>query len=441
MYVSLIIFLSHLLNACLHTVFYYKTIGLSHRWKGLRLICIIVIYSILSTAATTADNSSPWGISIYFVIVILYPVLFLGGRLRERLFWGIICCAMAQFANILSIYVSSDNMWDLFGEKLNTILLVVVLIKMIYVVLAMFIVHLNTSGKHYIPHKYWIGTIICPFAIVICMTIVFNFDIWFADDPKLYSYTIVFTLVFLVVWILLYFVYYLGCKYFFKVNEANMLAVQNDMIERYILQKQASGELIKILSHDLKHSLVEWRALAEEKDDEAVLKSISEYERQLFSTQMINVENDSANAIINQKLLEARQANVKFQIDGVFYKDLILSKLDVCSLLGNLLDNAIEAAVKAETEDLRCVRLSIKRKDNLLILAVKNGYAAQPVLENGTFTTNKKDKERHGIGMISINYVVDKYNGAVHSTFEDNWFKTTIMLSGYQTLETSLGID
>lgn len=433
--ITIMIF-GNLLNTCLHTFFYYKTIGLSHKCKGYRLVIVILFIAVILAVETAIGSFTLWGIVLCFIIVILYPIIFMGGRFKERILFGIVSCLMTQFSNIISFaIVSPDMMWDLSKFTRHIPLLICALItNVVYAILMMFIIHLDTVGKRYIPRKYWTGIIICSVIMIVCVTTVFNLDSWLADDSKLYTYTIVFTLGFLVIWILLYFVFYFICKYFSKVNEANMLAIQNDMIERYTLQKQASEERIKILSHDLKHSLVQWRALAVEKGDTAALQSISEYERQLLSSLLLNVEHESANAIINQKCLEAHQAQVEFLVDGVFHNDLLISRLDICSLLGNLLDNAIEAAAKAETEALRLVKLSIKRKGNLLILVVENGYAAEPVLENGVFVTHKKDKEHHAIGTLSIHYVADKYNGAVNNTFESNWFKSTVMLNGYQDI-------
>lgn len=206
------------------------------------------------------------------------------------------------------------------------------------------------------------------------------------------------------------------------------------MIGQYLLRKQASDERIKVLSHDLKHSLAQWRMLAEGRDDEKALESISEYEEHLLSCLLIDVENETANAIINQKRLEADQAQVEFLIDGVFHKDLLVGTLDLCSLLGNLLDNAIEAAAQAEQATLRRVALSIRRKGNLLVLVVENGYAVEPVLENGLFATHKKDRDFHALGMVSIHNVAEKYEGVVTNSYENNWFKATVMLCGYSSI-------
>ena len=223
----------------------------------------------------------------------------------------------------------------------------------------------------------------------------------------------------------------LSVFWFYRAIKTESELIAASKIQHYMRRKHLSDERIKVLSHDLKHSLVQWRKLAEEKGDKDTLESISEYEQQLFSYVLINVENESANAIINEKYLEARQAQVEFQVDGIFYKDLLMSKPDLCSLLGNLLDNAIEAAAQAEADHLCRVKLCIKRKDNFLILTVENGYALEPIIKNEDFVTRKKDRENHALGMRSIRHVAEKYNGIVSNSYENNWFKAVVMLIGY----------
>lgn len=265
-----------------------------------------------------------------------------------------------------------------------------------------------------------------------CFFAIEGIIVWFAVPEMFRMYTVINALVILIIWLLLYFTFSFICRYYAKAIEANSLAIQNDVIERYMLQKQVSEERIRVLSHDLKHSLTQWRTLAIEKQDDDALRHIKEYEEQLASSSLVDVGNESANAIINQKALEAYQANVEFVVDGFIHSDFIVSKLDLCALLGNLLDNAIEAASQAESQSLRYVKLEIKRKHNILMVMVENGYAVAPVILNGVFQTTKKNKEHHAIGMISIRHVAEKYHGTVTNFFEDNWFKATVMITGYK---------
>jgi len=385
-------------------------------------------------ASLSVDALSGGG-NLIFVIFILYPVFFMGGKFKEQILFGIVNLAIFMFSVLITniivfpeglVQYSSETSWQ-------AMLLLVTPIIAVYSVLVLVITHLSTEGKRYMPRKYWTVMILCFSIIFASLLVVGSLKAWIGNTERFRAYLTILSMGLLVIWLLLYFVFYLVCRYFSKTTEADSLAIQNDMIERYILRKQASDERIKVLSHDLKHSLTQWRAFAEERGDTNALQSISEYEGQLSSALLINVENENANAIINQKYWEAHQERVEFLTDGAFHKDLLISRLDLCSLLGNLLDNAIEAAVQAEMEALRRVKLSIKRKGNLLILMVENGYAIEPVLENGVFVSRKKDRDLHAIGMRSIKHVAEKYDGVVHNSYENDWFKATVMLIGYQT--------
>lgn len=424
------------LITCLQTIFYYKAIGSNRKWRGLRLALAMSLVSVVEAALQLVGSNIvalSWVNIISIVVMILYPVFFMGGKVSERILFGIVNCVILLFSELLSIVVLPQIL-GISEVSLQMLILHCTLFIFIYIILEMVIIHLNTEGKRYMPRKYWISMIISFSFIFVGLAVVSNFSIWIKDAERLHTYITIFSLGFLVIWLLLYFIFYFVCRYFSKTTEANMLTIQNDMIERYILRRQESDERIKILSHDLKHSLTQWRVLAEETGDANALQSISEYEGQLLSSLIINVENENANAIINQKYWEANQARVEFLTDGAFHKDLVMSKLDLCSLLGNLLDNAIEAAAQVEKEDLRCVNLSIRRKGNLLILVVENSYAIEPVLENGIFVTRKKDKDLHAIGLRSINYVAEKYDGVVNNSYKNKWFKAAVMLRGYQTV-------
>lgn len=422
-------------STCMQTLFYTKTIGFNQKWKGLRLAFIVLLVALITTVLQVAVSNITaitWASFLVPVTFVLYPVLFWSGMLIERILFGFASCAMFMLSAILAkaiMFSSLAQIWSGTSWQLSLIFLALLIAINIFFVLG--ITRLNTKGKRYMPRNYWIGLNLCFIIISVGLISVDYLNVRIKHAERLRTYLFIFSMVFIVIWLLLYFVFYFICRYFAKVSEANALAIQNDMIERYMLRKQETDERIKVLSHDLKHSLVGWRKLAEEKGDENSLISIAEYERQLSSSLLINVENETANAIINQKAMEAEQAGVAFQVDGAFQPDMLVSKLDLCSLLGNLLDNAIEAAAQIQTEALRRVKLSIRRKGSLLILMAENGYAVEPIIEDGFFVTRKKDKNLHAIGTRSIRHVVEKYDGVVNNSYENNWFRSSVMVNGY----------
>lgn len=424
-----ILFVSTLINYYLQTYLYYKTIKLAKRITKKHLIFIVPLLTIFSIVVLVINN-----FVIFFVLplVVLYPIVCMGGRLRERIFWGIVSCIILMFTNAISIsIISSELLWQMETVSPIVFFIIDVIIVFLYWMLTLLVVHFNSKGRMYLPSKYWNGILMVTAILFSLFTLTFLLGNWF-DVETSTRLVPIFTLALFAVFIVFYFVFYFVCKYFALSNEASLLATQNKMIEKFLQQKQTSDEQIKILSHDLKHSLVEWKSLAIEKNDINALLSIEEYEKQLADSSLVDVGNDSANAMINQKALEAHQSNISFVVDGFIYDDLVISKLELCALLGNLLDNALEAAIKVESNSLRKVKLSIKRKDGLMILIVENGYSVEPIRKNGVFLTTKNDKGFHSIGMVSIQRIVDKYHGTVTYSYSDNLFKAAVLLPCYQ---------
>lgn len=420
----------------MQTFFYRKTIGLNDKWRGKRLVSVVILLSLIQsvlqiTALTFASFS--WLVYFIYITTILYPLIFMGGKMKERLLFGIINLGIY----VLTILITTLVKWPVFVVNTETgiplaLILTSGLVIIIYGLLVGGMTYLNIEGKRYMPHQYWSGMIISASIMFITLFVLFHIYRYMDRSKPFQTYIIILIFAALIIWLMFYFIFYFLCRYFTKATEANSLAVENHMLEQYILKKQASDERIKILSHDLKHSLTQWRRLAEVAQDKDALKSIAAYESQLTTSLLINVENETANAIINQKAWEAQREGISFSVEGVFYKDLCVSSLDLCALLGNLLDNAIEAAFQTVDPNLRTVKLTIKRQGNLLILIVENGYVLEPVEEKGVFISRKKDEGLHAIGMKSVAHVVASYDGVVNYTYEDHWFKASLMVRGYK---------
>lgn len=105
-----------------------------------------------------------------------------------------------------------------------------------------------------------------------------------------------------------------------------------------------------------------------------------------------------------------------------------MSESDIYSLLGNIIDNAIESELKLKNREKREINLLIKRKGNLLHIQEQNYFEDEIRMEKGFPVTSKGDKENHGFGMKSIRMLVDKYHGELQITAEDQIFSIDILL-------------
>lgn len=101
---------------------------------------------------------------------------------------------------------------------------------------------------------------------------------------------------------------------------------------------------------------------------------------------------------------------------------------DLTAILGNLLDNALEAAKKARG-DQRFIRLTVRRIYNMLVIKVENGCEAPPVAKQGELITSKTEGGLHGWGLKSVRAAAEKYDGIVETMYEDHVFRAVVTLS------------
>ncbi len=105
-----------------------------------------------------------------------------------------------------------------------------------------------------------------------------------------------------------------------------------------------------------------------------------------------------------------------------------IRSVDLVAILGNLLDNALEAAEGTE-EDLRFINLTIRRINEMLIIKLENGCKAAPVTAEGELKTTKQDTDLHGWGLKSVRTTAEHYDGTVETEYGGGRFCTVVTLS------------
>ena len=102
--------------------------------------------------------------------------------------------------------------------------------------------------------------------------------------------------------------------------------------------------------------------------------------------------------------------------------------MDICTIFGNALDNAIEYELQIPDKEKRIIHLTVSKKNSFIIILVEN-YCEEKVLKEGEeLTTTKGNKQYHGYGIKSIKYSVEKYGGFVNITNENNWFRVEMII-------------
>lgn len=115
---------------------------------------------------------------------------------------------------------------------------------------------------------------------------------------------------------------------------------------------------------------------------------------------------------INYKFSIAEKKKISLDIKINIWINLPVDDSDICILLGNAIDNAIEATLKVQEKD-RFINLYMRCIKNTLVITMVNSYDKTVHSVNGNLISTKKDIENHGMGLVSMKKVVDKYNGII----------------------------
>ena len=174
--------------------------------------------------------------------------------------------------------------------------------------------------------------------------------------------------------------------------------------------------------------------LVHEKYQEAVhyLDELQAPVRDLTAT--VWTGDETADYLINSKAASAESSGIRFQVQVEYPRRTNIRSVDLCAILGNLLDNALEAARQVQEPSGRMVSLIIRRIHQMLVIKVENSFAVAPVQENGELKTTKAEDGLHGWGLKSAQTAAEKYDGMVQAGVSGDVFREVAALS-YQRIE------
>ncbi len=138
---------------------------------------------------------------------------------------------------------------------------------------------------------------------------------------------------------------------------------------------------------------------------------------------------ETVDYLINSKSAAARQCGIAYQVQVEFPRHTNLQSADLCAVLGNLLDNALEAAKQVPVPKQRFVRLTIRRIHQMLVIKVENSYAAAPAVQDGALKTSKEPNGLHGWGLKSAQTAAEKYDGMIQTSYSSGTFQAVATLS------------
>ena len=248
-------------------------------------------------------------------------------------------------------------------------------------------------------------------------------------DDTLYMWTIL-----AVVLMMSVLVFNINRQYEVEKELARLKSEQAELLERDYTAVNRAYQVNAKLFHDLhNHIGVLRQFLTHEKYGEAVryLDELQAPVRNLTAT--VWTGDETADYLINSKAAAAEAAGIRFQVQVEFPRRTNIRSVDLCAILGNLLDNAIEAARQVPDPSRRTAALTIRRIHQMLVIKVENSFSSVPVQENGELKTTKTEGGLHGWGLKSAQAAAEKYDGMVQAGVSGEVFRAVATLSYNQT--------
>lgn len=212
-----------------------------------------------------------------------------------------------------------------------------------------------------------------------------------------------------------------------KYVEKKNIEYQNRLLERQVQEVQNIYMTMRGWRHDYHNHLQSMKAYVKMGQYEKLDEYLALLEQDLDQVnQLIESGNVNLDAILNSKISLALKNGIEVDYKATCPEELTVSDIDLCALIGNLIDNAVEACEKLPEGERRFIRLYIGVLKKQLYISVTNATNEVVRKLDSEYITNKRGN--HGHGLKRINLVVDKYEGYINRQNEPGVFVTEIML-------------
>ena len=215
--------------------------------------------------------------------------------------------------------------------------------------------------------------------------------------------------------------------FFSKKVERQIASYQQELIETHYREVDNMYRQIRGWRHDYRNHIQTMKAYAAAQDWDAIRHYLDLLDEDLTTVDtVIKTGNPMTDAILNSKISLAKARGIRVTADAHIPVKLKSSEIDLCCILGNLFDNAIEASMQLP-EEKRHIRVYMDMKNTQLYISFTNFTAGKKLKSAGRLFPSTKGAG-HGVGLVRIDAIVERLDGYISRGSEDGAFTTEILL-------------
>ncbi len=412
---------------------YFNHIFLAIRVKKITFYMTALGLLLITIADVITRSVKSGNVSINIMQTVTFACimsLLYQGKIRLKFLYSILAIVFSAFSSVVVTYIvillSGESIFEFASTHKAWSLIVAILSVLIFFFILSLISKLLSDVKSLVPIKFVILLITIPLISMVGILLMFQ---ELTQTIKEVNYATIMTR-FTILLCILYancIVFYLFdnvVKYMRKTADEQLLKKQIQLQDRFYKRLESSQTEIRKIRHNMKHRLEAIRIQLDEEDYNRAKSDLSSMLTNIEMQRIVDSGNPQLDAILNLKLSEAQEAGIKVETKVFVASGLHLTFSDMCVLIGNAFDNAIEACQKIGNGE-KSITLEMSSVNQALFLSISNSLADAAAND---LQSSKEDIENHGFGLASIRYIAEKYNGTVNIQTTGQIFNLEVVL-------------
>lgn len=410
----------------------YKSFSLFYeqRLESKYTLIVVVIFmttllSIVNHNVVIKDNILIY-LSLYVLLYFTTIVIFKGNMITKAiLIFGMLfilfLCELTASALVMIIIDSNISKGYDYGFYR---LIIMTISQTMFFYIYIFIKN-KTYEKHilFANKKYFIIISLILFVNLIALTII----LWMYGNLEFSGnfHIIIITICISALSILELILFYNIFKNSIAEAEKDKLLYQYEIGSKYYSQINDILEEMRIIKHNLKNSLIIIDTYNKTNQKEKLQKYVDELlcETNVFVVPQIDEEN-IITSYLSYKAEQAKSNEIKVDVENNLTNSIKIDKTDICQVIGNIMDNAIEANSKNIN---KYIKILLYNKDNYMIIKSENPTKEPLFKKDNEILTTKKDSKNHGLGLKSIKKIAEKYEGTLDAGIINDTFQIKVV--------------
>ena len=376
-----------------------------------------------------------WRYAVQTALLIAALFLVYGGSVRTRVIGSVVYALLVASSVLLaaSVFRLIGSRAGLSSEAASPFvsMLRITLSEVFMIVGAVLISVFAKPDPRNAAFRLWIGLLAVPAVTLITFSVFQYYLERYPGDGTIRWYLYISCAGLLFINLLVFLLFRRLQRQMLLKRETDLLTSQLALQEASIHNLETAYNRTRHFRHDIKNHILLMDLLAEQEKYDELKNYLKDMSGVIDESSYVRISGISAvDAILNEKLYEAQSRSITNSYDVADMDQSDVKPLDLCIILSNALDNAIEANSLIEDADARWLKLKIRGNGAFTVISVSNPVAVEPQKAGRSFVTSKEDADNHGFGLKSIESTVAKYNGEMLCKCEEGVFTLVVRLNG-----------